>query len=197
MYQTVFNMFYRKFLIVSFIGSLIVFVTGMAILPQIGGAIPMGENPDTFYENQRKNILNSSGFKMAIAGAALAILILILLVKNNLYEEEIAYAKEVRRAQVVPYPQVQAQVKPEVKPQVKPEVKPQVKPLPQQNLEELKEIVVVRPYPEVQHVTHELTVRQMEPVKNMVRFGPTAPRVPVLPLRQFKYPPPYEAFNKK
>ena len=163
----------------------------MAILPQIGGAIPMGENPDTFYENQRKNILNSSGFKMAIAGAALAILILILLVKNNLYEEEIAYAKEVRRAQVVPYPEAQVIPLAQVKPQV------QAKPLPQPNLEELKEIVVVRPYPEVQHVTHELTVRQMEPVKNMVRFGPTAPRVPVLPLRQFKYPPPYEAFNKK
>lgn len=151
-------------------------------MPPTGGAVPLYESPDKFYQGQRNAILNSNGFKMAMAGAAITILMLILLVRNYLIQEALDDARETRqdreprRVQVLPYPPIQVPIQTQVK---------------QHKIQELREVIVV---PEVKHITHELTpVRVMMP--NVPRMS-IPPRAPVL-LRTFKYPPPYEAFNKK
>lgn len=146
-------------------------------MPPTGGAVPLYESPDKFYQDQRNAILNSNGFKMAMAGAAITILMLILLVRNYLIQEALDDARETREVRrVLPYPPIQVPIQTQVK---------------QHKIQELREVIVV---PEVKHITHELT-----PVPLMIPHVPRMsipPRAPVL-VRTFKYPPPYEAFNKK
>ncbi len=149
-------------------------ITGITIMPPTGGTIPLNQSVEQYQQEQRNAVVNSNGFKLAIAGTAITILTLILLARIYMFEEEVELG-QIRRTQVTPYPSLQ---------QVKPQVNPQVKPL-----EELKEIVVVKEYPKPS-ITHELTA----PVYTI------PPRLTMPPrtyIRTFKYPPPYDAFNKK
>jgi sulfur transfer complex TusBCD TusB component (DsrH family) len=173
-------MLYRRILFLSFIGSVAMIITGISLMPPTGGTIPQNTSVEQYQQEQRVVVLNSDGFKLAMAGSAIAILTLILLARSYILEEEV----EVRNLQVVPYP-LEVKKKPE----------------------ELKEVIVVGAEDNPQRVvTHELlpprfpiTTKMALPVAIPLAFpaGPRGPRGPIPPFRTFNYPPPYEAFNKK
>ncbi len=172
------KMLYRRILFLSFIGSVAMIITGISIMPPTGGTIPQNMSVEQYQKEQREVVLNSNGFKLAIAGTAITILTLILIARSYALEEEV----EVRNLQVVPYPSNEKK-------------KP----------EELKEIIVVGGEDNTQRVvTHELlppkfpiTTKMALPLAVPLTTGPRGPRGPIPPFRTFKYPPPYDTFNKK
>lgn len=163
-------MFYRRILFLSFIGGVVMIITGITVMPPTGGTIPLNQSVEQYQQEQRNTVVNSIGFKLAIAGTAIAILTLILLARSYMLEEV-----EDRNIQVVPHPSY-VKVKPKG----------------------LKQIIVVRREDNSQRVaTHELLPPRFPITTKMAIHGPTGPRGPIPPFRTFKYPPPYEAFNKK
>ena len=150
-------MLYKRILFVSFIGSVILCITGIALMPPTGGTIPLNQTVEQYQQEQRTAILNSNGFKLAMTGLAIAVLTLILLARIYTLEDE----SESRNIQIVPYPPLR------------------------------QEPVVLKLNTPIQAVsTYELR----PPIRAL------APRMPIPPISQFrtfKYPPPYDAFNKK
>lgn len=153
-------MLYKRILLVSFIGSVILCITGIAVMPPTGGTIPLNQTVEQYQQEQRTAILNSNGFKLAMTGLAIAILTLILLAKIYALEDE----SEARNIQVVPYPPLRQE--------------PRV-------LKLNTPIQVV--------TTHELR----PPIMALAPRMPIPPIPPRTQFRTFKYPPPYDAFNKK
>jgi len=150
-------MLYKRILFVSFIGSVILCITGIALMPPTGGTIPLNQTVEQYQQEQRTAILNSNGFKLTMTGLAIAVLTLILLARIYTLEDE----SESRNIQIVPYPPLR------------------------------QEPVVLKLNTPIQAVsTYELR----PPIRAL------APRMPIPPISQFrtfKYPPPYDAFNKK
>jgi hypothetical protein len=158
-------MLYRRILFLSFIGSIIIFITGITLMPPTGGTIPLNQTVEQYQQEQRTAILNSNGFKLAMAGVAIASLTLILLARNYVLEDQ----SEARNIQVVPYPPVRQE--------------PRVL-----NLNSIK-----RDAPIQVVTTHELR----PPIMALAPRMPIPPIYPISQFRTFKYPPPYDAFNKK
>ena len=170
---------------ISTLCGVIVFIIGMAIMPQMGGAVvPYDKTTEEYNQEQQSVIIQSSGFKMAIGGFATCLLSICLLICKMYYEQE--YEEGNTRIQIVPYPRLEGKIK-ERQAQAQAQAQPQAK--PQVTEETLKEIVVVKPEDYNTRIT--LPPRMSLP-----------PRMPVVfnhgyPQRTFKYPAPYEAFNKK
>ena len=170
-------MLYKRILFVSFIGSVILCITGIAVMPPTGGTIPLNQTVEQYQQEQRTAILNSNGFKLAMTGLAIAILTLILLARIYALEDE----SEARNIQVVPYPPLRQE--------------PRVL-----NLNSIK-----RDAPIQVVTTHELrppiiALAPRMPIPPIMALAPRMPIPPIYPISQFrtfKYPPPYDAFNKK
>lgn len=178
---------------ISTLCGVIVFIIGMAIMPQMGGAVvPYDKTVEQYNQEQQSVIIQSSGFKMAIGGFATCLLSICLLICKMYYEQE--YEERNTRIQIVPYPRLEGKVK-ERQAQLQPQAKlqaqaqPQAQPQLQVTEETLKEIVVVK--------SEDYNTRITLPPRMSL-----PPRMPVVfnhgyPQRTFKYPAPYEAFNKK
>ena len=146
-------------------------------MPPTGGTIPLNQTVEQYQQEQRTAILNSNGFKLAMTGLAIAILTLILLARIYALEDE----SEARNIQVVPYPPLRQE--------------PRVL-----NLNSIK-----RDAPIQVVTTHELRPPIMAlaprmPIPPIMALAPRMPIPPIYPISQFrtfKYPPPYDAFNKK
>jgi len=143
-------------------------------MPPTGGSNPLNQSIEEYQQEQRKVILNSDGFKLAIAGTAITILTLILLIRNYMLEELL---QEERERRIVPYP---------------PPIKVKAKPI--------EEIIIKidDPKPIQSVITHELSApmppRMIMPPRMPIPLRiTTAPRVLT---RNFKYPPPYHVLNK-
>ena len=150
-------MLYRRILFVGFIGGIIICIAGIAVMPPTGGTIPLNQTVEQYQQEQRTAILNSSGFKLAMTGLAIATLTLILLARIYTLEDE----SEARNIQVVPYPPVR------------------------------QPPVVLKLNAPIQAVsTYELR-------PPIMALPPRMPIPPRTQFRTFKYPPPYDAFNKK
>ena len=181
---------------ISTLCGVIIFIIGMTIMPQTGGGVvPYDKTVEQYNQEQQSVIINSPGFKMAIGGSAACVLSIFLLICKMYFEQE--YVERNTRIQVVPYPSLeklkaQAQLQEQKRPksQKEPKAQAQIQSEAQVKLEEtLKEIVVVKAEDHNTRIT--LPPRMSLP-----------PRMPIVfnngyPQRTFKYPPPYEAFNKK
>jgi hypothetical protein len=167
---------------ISTICGAIVFIIGMTIMPQTSGAVvPYDKSSEQYNQEQQNLIIQSSGFKMAIGGSAACVLSIFLLICKMYYEQD--YEEKNTRIQIVPYPRLEGKVKgKQAQTQAQPQAQLQV------TEETLTEIVVVKPEDYNTRIT--LPPRMSLP-----------PRMPVFnhgyPQRTFKYPTPYEAFNKK
>ena len=130
-------------------------------MPPTGGTIPLNQTIEQYQEEQRTAILNSNGFKLAMAGVAIAILTLILLARNYMLED----IPEVRNLQIIPYSYPPVTQRPRI----------------------------LKLNTPIQAVTYELR----PPIMTLPPRMPIPPIPPRTHFRTFKYPPPYDAFNKK
>ena len=90
-------------LIISILGGVAVFVTGMITMPPSnGGTVPLNQTQEQYNQEQHAAVIQSSGFKMAISGSAISIFAICLLVYYRMKEDEEIFRKENRRMQIVP-----------------------------------------------------------------------------------------------
>ena len=76
----------------------IMFIVGMCQLPQTGGdVIPQGESQDEYNKRQQQIVITSNGFKIAMTGMGLGIIVICLIAYRTNVEEAEFYLEEAAR----------------------------------------------------------------------------------------------------
>lgn len=182
----------NKFILILTFTGIITLSIGSSYIPPTGGTVPSDKTLEEFNEQQRQVIYSSIGFKVTMTGVVMTITGLVLLcIRAHIADvrnippisntREIKSIMKVKRAAILPEEAIKVVVE---------DPKPQVRTTPNFGATTAPAISSSPP-------AQLVPSNQVGPVIQYVTWpGPMNGKLSGNLKRTFKYPPPYDAFNR-